>query len=988
MSNLVSGFFLLLLCLVGNTLSCFACTEGERQALLRFKLSLTYPALLSSWVGKDCCKWKGVLCNGTTTNAHVVKLDLRNTNLSVDIRGEMSSTGGLEAHELNSSLVELKYLNYLDLSWNSFQYSPIPGFLGSMKRLRYLYLSHSDFAGVVPHQLGNLSSLRVLDLSSYGGLIVDDFSWVGGLSSLQLLDMGTANISDSRSLMKVLGMLPSLLSLRLSGCGLVSNNIHISDRAYFANSTLPRVRFLDLRNNSFEGKLPYFLANMTSLSVLDLSYNNFSSSIPLVVGNLKSLTYLNLGENKFDHVEGGLSTILLNQCQLRYLYMFSNSFGGQLIGANGNMSGCSRYEVEMLYLGGSGFGGPLPDWLGQFSSLTSLFLHGNQFTGSIPTSFGRLTALETLYLSNNQLTGAIPASIGRMAALRELSLSHNQLNGTIPTPIGQLSKLEYLYLANNSLEGVVSEAHLANLSMLKRINLNSNFILTLKTRSDWVPPFQLTTLSMSSCKVGSLPQWLRTQKEIPFLFFENSSISGTLPEWLPNMNYSEVYLSKNNISGQFQNFRSNIRHLDLSQNSISGPLPDDIGDVMPKLVNFLFADNLLNGTIPNSLCKMKRLVTIDLSRNRLSGNVPDCWMNFTQLNGILLSSNRLSGIIPRSLARVSSLTWLQLSNNTLRGGLPFALGNCTNLKFLDLGENRLSENVPDWIGENLKSLQVLRLRKNNFGGGIPPELCRLQSLTVIDLGSNNLTGKIPACLSNLTGMVTNGSTRRNSSFYVSSTIYQQMMAAIKGAEIEYTSTLGLLVIMDLSSNKLEGEIPEELTRLSGLLGLNLSHNHLTGSIPDNVGGLKSLMSLDLSNNHLSGKIPLSLGALTSMSHLNLSYNNLSGPIPTGSQLQTLNDPYIYAGNSELCGAPLQKCLSDEPSQPPATTSDRSYKVWFYVNIMSGFATGFWGVVGVLLFKKRWRHAFFRLVEATYDKILVAVQVRVARLKLKINQVEG
>ena len=61
--------------------------------------------------------------------------------------------------KLNPSLLDLKHLNYLDLSFNNFSTSPIPSFLGSMKSLTSLNLSNAGFVGVIPHQLGNLSNL-------------------------------------------------------------------------------------------------------------------------------------------------------------------------------------------------------------------------------------------------------------------------------------------------------------------------------------------------------------------------------------------------------------------------------------------------------------------------------------------------------------------------------------------------------------------------------------------------------------------------------------------------------------------------------------------------------------------------------------------------------------------------------------------------------------------------------------------------------------
>ncbi|XP_052622398.1 receptor-like protein EIX2 [Lactuca sativa] len=326
----------------------------------------------------------------------------------------------------------------------------------------------------------------------------------------------------------------------------------------------------------------------------------------------------------------------------------------------------------------------------------------------------------------------------------------------------------------------------------------------------------------------------------------------------------------------------------------------------------------------------------------LSGKIPNCVGNLQGLTIMSISSNQLSGAIPSSIALISSLFWLNLNKNNFTGEVPPELGNLQGLGVLDLGDNKLYGNIPNWIGKKLTSLVVLSLHKNNFTGRIPPSLCKSSNLQILDLAYNNLTGTIPPCVGNLNGMVVG---HLMNMYYSDMDHDKNVIQVMKGVDLEYTTTWEIVYNMDLSSNKLVGEIPVELTALS------------------------------------------MLRALTFLSHLNLSHNNLSGQIPTGNQLQTLiDDPSIYAGNKGLCGPPLPNSCSNH--QDPTTTSKKKHKaadekmeVWlFYVDIMSGFGTGFWGVIGVLMFKKQWRHKLFMFAEETMDKIYVAVVVRVAKFK--------
>ncbi|KAG8386465.1 hypothetical protein BUALT_Bualt03G0151500 [Buddleja alternifolia] len=143
----------------------------------------------------------------------------------------------------------------------------------------------------------------------------------------------------------------------------------------------------------------------------------------------------------------------------------------------------------------------------------------------------------------------------------------------------------------------------------------------------------------------------------------------------------------------------------------------------------------------------------------------------------------------------------------------------------------------------------------------------------------------------------------------------------KGVESEYKRILGLVKFIDLSSNKLTGEIPNEITSLVGLVSLNLSRNFITGSIPPQIGRLHLLDYLDLSRNKLSGVIPRSLAQLNYIGVLDLSYNNLSGRIPSSTQLQSFNVS-AYTGNSGLCGPPVtENCLEDKVILNPEVTDN-------------------------------------------------------------------
>lgn len=209
----------------------------------------------------------------------------------------------------------------------------------------------------------------------------------------------------------------------------------------------------------------------------------------------------------------------------------------------------------------------------------------------------------------------------------------------------------------------------------------------------------------------------------------------------------------------------------------------------------------------------------------------------------------------------------------------------------------------------------------------------------------------------------------------------------KGRQSEYQKTLGLVISLDLSSNSLTGEIPDQITSLLALVALNLSKNSLTGRIPEDIGLLTRLDFLDLSRNNLVGAIPSSLSQLSNLGVLDLSFNNLSGRIPKSTQLQSF-DVSSYAGNPALCGVPLPTiCPGDKPragrQEDVAEEEDDEEKLitrGFYLSIVVGFVFGFWVFCGSLIVIDSWRHAYFKFFNIVKDQVLLQVELTLSQLR--------
>ncbi|KAG8093772.1 hypothetical protein GUJ93_ZPchr0012g18838 [Zizania palustris] len=579
-------------------------TDIDGAALLSFKSGVSSDpnGVLANWGSSDDVCGWSGVTCDVLTRRRVVKLTLRDQKLSGEVSPELGN---------------LSHLRILNLSGNLFA-GRVPPEFGNLFRLTSLDISANTFSGGVPPELGNLSSLNSLDLS--GNL------FAGGVPP-------------------ELGNLPVLKQLSL-GNNLLEGEIPVG------LARIPNLIYLNLGENNLSGHIPEAIfCNLSSLQYIDLSSNSLDGEIPIRRDcPMPDLMFLVLWSN---NLVGGIPRSLSNSTKLKWLLLESNFLAGDL---PTDMFGNTR-SLELLYLSFNYLRSPenntnLEPFFASLTNCTNLKelgVAGNELAGTIPPLVGRLgPGLTQLHLEYNSIFGPIPANLSNLTNLTALNLSHNLLNGSIPPAIAGMRRLERVHLFDNLLSGAI-------------------------------PP-----------SLGAIPR-------LGLIDFSHNRLAGDIPTTLSNLTQLRVLvLHHNRLAGIIPSSLAqcvNLQTFDLSHNMLRGEIPTDLSE-LSGLLYLNLSSNLLEGTIPATISKMVMLQVLNLSSNRLSGGIPPQLGGCIALEYLNLSGNALDGVVPDTIGALSFLQVLDVSYNGLSGALPRSLGMAASLRSVNFSYNGFSGEVP------------------------------------------------------------------------------------------------------------------------------------------------------------------------------------------------------------------------------------------------------------------------------------------------------
>ncbi|EEC78867.1 hypothetical protein OsI_19224 [Oryza sativa Indica Group] len=175
--------------------------------------------------------------------------------------------------------------------------------------------------------------------------------------------------------------------------------------------------------------------------------------------------------------------------------------------------------------------GPIPPFIGKFTSMQYLSLSLNPLSGLLPKELGNLTNLVSLGIGSNNFTGGLPEELGNLTKLQRLKASDNGFNGKIPEYLGTITNLVEIRIGD-IVNGISPLAFISNMT-------------------------SLSTIILRNCKISSDLGAIDFSKfeHLELLFLGNNSLTGRLPDGISS-SLKAIDFSYNQLTGSFPSWAS------------------------------------------------------------------------------------------------------------------------------------------------------------------------------------------------------------------------------------------------------------------------------------------------------------------------------------------------------------------------------------------------------------------------------------------------